>query len=248
MANDGVLPSNNGDKNVAITPLNAPVVTPSAGNTAFTEGGGAVVADNAITVTDIDSPNLASAQVVIQTGCQPGEDVLSVTAPLGITPVYTPATCTLALTGSQPPLVYQNTLRTVTYNNTSQNPNVTTRVLRFTANDGTLNSNNGDKNVTVAAVNQAPVLANPGAPSTYNENDPATPVSTTITVTDVDSPGLLSANVIIATNFAAGDVLAFTNGAGMGNVASRATSTASSRCSRPAARRRPPSGRQRCVP
>ena len=31
---------------------------------------------------------------------------------------------------------YQQVLRTVTYNNTSQNPNTTSRVIEFTANDG----------------------------------------------------------------------------------------------------------------
>src|ERR1051325_10640620 len=53
----------------------APVVTPTAGATTFTEDGPAVVVDSGITVTDADSPNLASATVTI-TNPQDGALVL----------------------------------------------------------------------------------------------------------------------------------------------------------------------------
>src|SRR6185295_17283034 len=43
----------------------APVVTTTGGTTTFTEAGGPVVVDGGVTVTDADSPNLASATVTI---------------------------------------------------------------------------------------------------------------------------------------------------------------------------------------
>ncbi|MEM7370437.1 MAG: hypothetical protein AAF587_17640, partial [Bacteroidota bacterium] len=69
----------------------------------------------------------------------------------------------------------------------------------------------------IASANDAPVLANiEGAAINYNEGDPATQVSNTITVSDNDDVNLESATVSITTNFdATEDVLAFTASGGI---------------------------------
>jgi hypothetical protein len=88
-------------------------------------------------------------------------EVLSATACAGLT--VTPGLNILSITGSQPPATYQTCLRSVTYNNTSQNPNTTARVISFVANDGSLSSSAATKTVTVAAVADAPVVTTTAA-------------------------------------------------------------------------------------
>ena len=67
--------------------------------------------------------------------------------------------------------------------------------------------------VTVTAVNDAPVLASlEGLPLTFTENGAALPVTATLTVGDVDHATLTGATVRIGSNYAgAEDLLAFTN-------------------------------------
>ena len=62
----------------------------------------------------------------------------------------------MTLTGSATKADWQTALRSVTYNNTSDNPDTGNRTLNFAVNDGTYNSNTAAKTVSVTAVNDAP--------------------------------------------------------------------------------------------
>ena len=111
----------------------------------------------------------------------------------------------MTLSGADTVAHYQQVLRTVTYNNASQNPNTTSRVIEFTANDGALASNLATTTLSITAVNDAPVNSGAGAQS-VNED---TPLSISgITVNDVDgnlqSVGLSVANGVLERNPARG--------------------------------------------
>src|SRR5262249_5502160 len=55
--------------NITVTAQNEPpVVTTSAGNTSYTENAAAIAIDTGLTVTDVDSANLAGATVAITSG------------------------------------------------------------------------------------------------------------------------------------------------------------------------------------
>ena len=82
------------------------------------------------------------------------------------------------------------------------------RGLSWQVNDGTLNSNTVTSNVTVAGVDQAPVLSGAGNTVTFTQGGAAVAASSGITVSDVDSLELASATVSIGTGFFAGDTLA----------------------------------------
>ncbi|HEX3528831.1 MAG TPA: Ig-like domain-containing protein [Thermoanaerobaculia bacterium] len=204
VANDGTANSTPALKSVAITAVNqAPVVTTTGGVTAFTEGGGAVVVDAGVTVTDVDNANLASATVTITNLLDSGAEFLAAsTGGTSIVAVY--AAPTLTLTGSDTLAHYQQVLRSVTYNNTSQNPTTTTRSIAFVANDGTANSNTGLKSVSVTAVNNAPVVTTTGGATSFTEDGGAVTVDAGVTVTDPDSPSLASATVTITNLLDAG--------------------------------------------
>jgi hypothetical protein len=196
VANDGTTSSSAATKTVTVAALNdAPVVTTTGSTTSFTEDGGAVVVDSGLTVTDPDSANLASATVTITNPQDGASEVLGATACAGLT--VTPGLNTLSITGSQPPATYQTCLRSVTYNNTSQNPNATARVLSFVANDGALSSSAATKTVTVAAVADAPVVTTTVGTTSFTEDGGAVVVDSGVTVTDADSANLTSATVTI---------------------------------------------------
>ncbi|GKQ54999.1 S-layer family protein [Bradyrhizobium sp. Ce-3] len=202
----------------------APVVT--AGHTLnYTENQAATAIDSALTVTDGDDANLASATVHITGNYVSGEDVLGFTAQNGITGSFDAATGTLTLTGSSSVANYQAALASVTYHNTSDNPSGLARTVTITANDGTLDSTPVTDTINVTPVNDPPVVT-AGHTLNYTENQVATALDPAVTVTDVDNTTLAGATVQITGNYVSGeDVLGFTSQNGISGVFDAATGT-----------------------
>jgi len=115
------------------------------------------------------------------------------------------------LSGSDTLAHYQQVLDSVTFNSTSANPtNYGTdfsRTLSWQVNDGTLNSSVVTSNVTVAGVDQAPVLSGAGNIVTFTQGGGAVTAAGTLAVGDVDSLKLASASVTISSGFFTGDTL-----------------------------------------
>ncbi|HET6975060.1 MAG TPA: Ig-like domain-containing protein [Pyrinomonadaceae bacterium] len=208
----------------------APVVTTSVGNTTFTENGAPVAVDNAVTVTDGDSPNLVSATVAITAGFVSAQDTLAFTNTANITGNYVSGTGVLTLTGSDTVANYQAALRSITYSNSSDNPTAS-RTVSFTVNDGSSNSNTATKGITINAVNDGPVNTVPGPQST-NQNTPLTFSSgggNQISVADLDAGAnsvqitLTATNGTITLSGTAG--LAFTVGDGTADTTMTFTGT-----------------------
>jgi hypothetical protein len=91
----------------------------------------------------------------------------------------------LSLSGSASKADYEQVLRTVTYNNTSQNPSTADRIVKFVVNDGELDSADPNSTVAVIAVNDAPEAANDSVTTAEDTSNPIT-----LSATDVDSSGL----------------------------------------------------------
>ena len=182
----------------------------TAGHTLnYTENQAATAFDPAITVSDVDSPNLASATVQITGGYVNGEDVLAFSNTASITGTFDPSTGKLTLTGSDTVAHYQAALASVTYVNTSDNPSGAARTVTIIANDGALDSIAATDTINVTPVNDAPVVT-AGHTLNYTENQAATAIDPAIAVSDVDSANLASATVQITGNYVNGeDVLAF---------------------------------------
>ncbi len=183
--------------NVTINPVNdAPVVDLNGVavgvnvSGSFTEDtpGGAVLAGST-DVTDIDNANLASATITL-TNRLDGDGVESLSADVtgtSITANYTAATGVLALSGSDTLAHYQQVLRTVKYNNTSQSPTTTNRTVNFKVNDGAVDSATAVATVTVVSVNDAPILTNPSSVNATEDTQFSFTAGNTIGVTDADS-------------------------------------------------------------
>ena len=192
-------------KQVSVAAANdSPIVTASGGTTAFTEGNNVtstpVAVDASVTVTDVDSATLASATVQITGNLHSAEDVLAFTNTSGtnfgnITASYAAGTGLLTLSSSGATatlLQWQNALRAVSYTNSSDTPDTGTRTITIQANDGSaLNSLSllATKQVSVAAVNDAPVDHVPGPQSSVQNLPLVFSGSNAITITDVDANG-----------------------------------------------------------
>ncbi|MEZ5658195.1 MAG: cadherin domain-containing protein [Burkholderiaceae bacterium] len=178
------------DATVTVSRLNdAPLLAGiEPGPIAYVENDAATPVSASITITDVDSPTLAGADVAIAASYTQGEDFLEFTDTASISGSFNPATGVLTLSGADSVAAYQAALRSISYGNGSDNPSTSMRTIEFTINDGTLASNTLSRNITITAVNDPPVIASDGGGALANITVPenATLV-TTVTVNDPDS-------------------------------------------------------------
>ena len=188
----------------------APVISGASATLAFSEEDGATPIDSSLTITDADDTNIESATVSISSGFQSAEDVLAFSDTSAITGSWNASTGVLTLTGSDSLANYKAAFESVTYNNTSDNPNTADRTISWVVNDGDTNSSAVTSTITVTAVNNAPVISGASATLAFSEEDGATPIDSSLTITDADDTNIESATVSISSGFqSAEDVLAF---------------------------------------
>ncbi|WP_345531602.1 DUF4347 domain-containing protein, partial [Viridibacterium curvum] len=193
----------------------APVLTTTGTTLSYTENAAATAIDTGLTVTDADNTTLSSATIQISGNYSSAQDVLAFTNQNGITGSWNSGTGTLTLSGSATVANYQTALRSVTYQNTSDNPSTSTRTVTFTVSDGTA-TDTATRNISVAAVNDAPVVTTTGTTLSYTENAAATVIDSALTITDADTTNMTGATITISSNYSSSqDVLAFTNQLGI---------------------------------
>ena len=187
----------------------APMLDAHSGSLSYTENQAETAIDTAITVSDVDSANLAGATVQITGNFVSGQDVLGFTNQNGIAGGYNAATGVLMLTGQASLAQYQAALQSVTYFNSSDNPSGQTRTISYQVNDGSSQNNLSNvvtATVAIAPVNDAPVITSGVAAARVSEEGltngvpdtlPAsldttnsTSASGTITAADVDGDAL----------------------------------------------------------
>ena len=242
---------------INITAVNdAPVVDLNAGGagqdvtTAFTEQTVVLIAP-AATLTDVDSANMTSLTVTL-TARPDGNAVESLSlngaataAAAGLTVSYTAGTGVLSITGSAAKATYQTILQGIQYNDTSDTPTTTNRSITVVANDGTTVSATQTVTLTVAAVNDAPVVdlnaggAGNNVTTAFTEQTPVL-IAPVGTLTDVDSANLTSLTVTLtarpdgnaveslslnaaATAAAAGLTVSYTQASGVLSITGSAT-------------------------
>ena len=112
-----------------------PFIVTSAGSTHVLQDTGPQTIDGALTVSDSDSGNLLTATVTILDPLDgPFEELVSACPP-GFVVSY--GTNSLTVSGSIPVAMYEDCLRTITWENTSGNPTGGSRTIAFTVSDGT---------------------------------------------------------------------------------------------------------------
>jgi len=128
-----------------------PVISNAGDTLSYTEGDGATVIDSSLSISDADDTNIESATVTISSGFQSAEDVLAFSDTSAITGSWNASTGVLTLTGSDTLANYKTALESVTYNNTSDNPNTANRTISWVVNDGTDSSSAVTSTVAITA-------------------------------------------------------------------------------------------------
>ena len=214
-ANDGKNQSNIGYRFFKITPVNDPPVISNVENTshAYVEKTPPAPITSLLTLKDVDNVYLAHATVQLFPNYFPAEDRLSFSDTSAISSSWDSNTGTLTLTGYDTVANYQIALRSVKYANTSSNPNTLIRRFQISVNDGGADSNVAFRYFTITPVNDPPAISNTETdPHAYIEKDPATQITATLMLNDIDSATMAHATVQLSPNYFKGeDVLAFAN-------------------------------------
>ena len=185
--NDGALNSNTVTRNIKSD--FPPVLAAIEGTVQTATENISTQITNAITVSDLDNTNIASATIQIASGYINGEDVLQFTNTGSITGSFTAASGTLTLTGSDTKANYQTALRAVNFLDNNDNSTAGNRTVVFQVNDGISLSNTQSRTVNVVSVNDAPIAVANG-PYAASPNIPITFPANTLLVncTDADGP------------------------------------------------------------
>ena len=179
----------------------------------YTENDGAVSLTDLITLADVDDTELESATIRISANYSSGEDLLSFVNTGNISGTFDALTGTLTLSGTDSIANYQSAIRSITYENSSNDPSTATRTVEYVFNDGDDDSVPVTRDIAITAVNDASVLSGIEiAPISYTENDGAVAISSTIVISDFDDTHIESAQIAISGNYVIGeDVLDFSN-------------------------------------
>jgi len=212
VVDDGQLDSNSQDRVIVVTPVNDAPQQTGIESTAlsYSENAGQVMVTTTLTLADIDNNTLQSASVSITDNYEAGEDVLAFSDTVNIIGSWDSVNGVLLLSGIDSVAAYQAALRSVSYQNTSENPVTLSRVVTFSVDDGTDNSTDVFRLVDIATMNDAPVQSSiENTALVYSENDTATQITSSIVLTDDDDENIESATISIIANFTAGEDLLF---------------------------------------
>lgn len=215
---------------ITVTAVNdAPVLANGAAQT-FTENGTAVAIAPALTLSDADHATFASATVSIANFVS-GQDALAFVNVGGmgnIAGAFNATTGVLTLTsagGTATTAQWQAALRAVTYANTSNMPDATTRTINVAISDG-LDSASLTSTVAVIPVNEAPVNT---LAAGYTMSEASTLAITGLSVADIDAG---SASVSVTLDVTTGTLTALAGGgvsvAGSGTASLTLTGTLAS--------------------
>ena len=181
---------------VVVTAVNdAPVVTMSSGAASWSEGNNVasspVAVDAGLTLSDADGPNPLSATARMLTYYSSQDTLSFVNDGLtmgNIIGTWTVGNGTLTLTSAGNTATaaqFEAALRAVTYNNSSNSPNSTTRTVQFIVTDGSsAQSTAVTRDITITAVNDSPTIS---APTTLPINEDMQTALGQIVVSDVDT-------------------------------------------------------------
>ena len=165
-------------------------------------------------IVDPDNIILESASVSILSNFRSGEDQLIFTPVSGITGLYNTSTGVLSFNGNASLGSYQSILQTVSYVNSSENPDPSARLLEYRVFDGLDFSNLLDRGIAIVPVDDPPVLT--GSPDQIQYTTGNLVIDNSIGVSDVDNTQITGAIISISNNFiSTEDRLNFTNQSGI---------------------------------
>jgi len=207
----------------------------SSFSTTFTEvsgndtGANAVaIADTDVSIADPDDTIIEGARIVLTNPLDGSAETLSISGslPAGITASsYDAATGVLTLSGTAALASYETAIEAIRYNNSSNVPSTTSRVIQIYVNDGEIDSNIAQSTIAVSAVNDPPTASNFTATALEDTSWVAQLSDFTSVYSDPESNALAS---IAITGLATAGTLEFYNGTSWVSVTANQVITAAS--------------------
>ncbi len=165
----------NGTNDAPVIDLDSDVGDGTTGfSTTYTEDDAAIsIADTDMDVVDVDTPHLTSATITL-TNPQTDDVLNAGNVDAALFDVGTSAdgfTITLTPKAGQNPshADFETAIKAITFQNTSQEPDTTDRIIEVKVNDGSLDSNVATTTISVVSVNDAPVIASGGDTGSVTE-------------------------------------------------------------------------------
>jgi hypothetical protein len=183
-----------------------------------------VLIDATLTVSDADSPNLASASVAVTGGLDPAAaagdpivDELVFVNTANLSGSYNRVSGVLALTCTSVCTVadIQAALRTVRFRSASQSPQTSKAVSVQATDTGGNASNLVTRAIAVTRTNDAPIVTTTATALAYTENQGPAAVDAGLTVVDPDLDQLSGATVTLVNYNTVGGTLSPTSGSGI---------------------------------
>lgn len=209
---DGTSPSDAFTTNIQFTP--APALSGvDLSSVKYTENAPPTPVAASITITDSAFPTITGATIQITGNYQRGPDRLSFLNTGAVQWSWNEATGTLTLTGTASIASYKQMLRSVSFNNVSDNPSTLTRTVTFQVTDAGGAGNKVSRDINVIAVNDPPQISGIGStPLNYTAKAPAIAIASNLLVTDPDNDQLAGATISISSGYVLGkDVLSAVN-------------------------------------
>ena len=201
-------------RSIGILPVNdAPTLSVSDTTIrTYTENDEARIIAPELLLEDVDNAILSGATISIGGNYRAGEDQLLFTSDGVISSSWDNTNGVLTLTGNASVADYQQALRTISYQNSSDNPDTATRSVSFTTSDGINVSEQLDISLRPLAINDAPQITLPDSIVPYQESGAPTPIAASVSLQDLDSPNLAQATISIQSNYwPSEDLLEFAN-------------------------------------
>ncbi|NNC81789.1 MAG: hypothetical protein HKN94_16730, partial [Acidimicrobiales bacterium] len=207
---------------ITVAPVNdTPEVLTTGGVSEFIEDDGPVIVDAGVTTSDIEDDPWDAAIITI-TNPLDGEDEVLAASPSGAITADDISVVAGVLTISGPAAIadVQAVMQSVTYENSSDAPDLTDRVISFVVADGDLLSPLATKTVMITETNDAPLVAlSESALASYTEGDGAVVIDVAAEIDEPDSTFMFGLTVEITAGAGEGDELACPGCAAEGIVA-----------------------------
>ncbi|XOV94996.1 MAG: tandem-95 repeat protein [Bacteroidota bacterium] len=201
------------DISFAIVIINTePVISGSTSTLNYTENAVGLSIFDDIGISDVDDTEMDSAWVTVTANYNGAEDVITLPPDQGLNVFWEPSLNRVRIYGKASLAVYESVIQGITYSNSSDNPDISTRSFSVSVHDGLDESNVLSRDLDITRTNDPPVISGNAITIEYLETDTDTLVDNTITISDVDDTSLEGAIISFTQGYdQAEDTLQFTD-------------------------------------
>ncbi len=205
------------DISFAIVIVNTPpVVSGSSGVLNYPENADPISIFDDLSISDVDDTEMDSAWITITANYNASEDIITLPPDQGLSISWEPSLNRVRIYGQSSLSVYESVIQGISYSNTSDDPDGSTRSFSVSVHDGLDESNLLTRDLNVTGVNDPSVISGDAVTVGYEETDVDVIIDNTITISDVDDQFLEGATVIFTQGYDQGeDTLQFTDQSGI---------------------------------